>query len=381
MTAPDLRQIFAQFAAPGDFVGARLLRVGHINDTYLVDCFWNGRPGQFIFQRINHFVFRDPERLMANFEKITSHIRAKLEKIPGRDPDRETLNLLPARTGACFHVTPAGEYWRAYRFVGGAHIINVASRPEEAFEAGRAFGCFQTLLSDLDASSLHETIPFFHHTPRRFARFKETLENDPQRRAGEARDAISFVLEREGLTPIITEGLASGRLPLRITHNDTKINNVLFDDLTGKAICVIDLDTTMPGSSLYDFGDMVRTTTSFAAEDETDLSRVKVELEMFRALAAGYLDEARHFLTPLELDLLVFSGRLITFTIGLRFLTDFLEGDVYFRVDRPGHNLDRARAQFGLVRSMENLETAMDECIANLRGQPGGSAPHCRSSE
>jgi len=379
MTEHDLRPIFAQFNVPGDFVGARLLKVGHINDTYLVDSVSDGRPGQFIFQRINHFVFRDPERLMANFEKITSHIRAKLERIPGRDPDRETLNLVTARTGACFHITPAGEYWRAYRFVAGAHIINVASRPQEAFEAGRAFGCFQKLLSDLDASLLHETIPFFHHTPRRFARFKEVLENDPRRRAGEAREAISFVLEREGMTAVITESLASGRLPLRITHNDTKINNVLFDDLTGKAICIIDLDTTMPGSSLYDFGDMVRTTTSFAAEDETDLSRVKVELEMFRALAEGYLEEARDFLTPPELDLLVFSGRLITFTIGLRFLTDFLEGDVYFRVHRPGHNLDRARAQFALVRSMEKLEKAMDDCIGVLRSRPGRSASRCGS--
>lgn len=367
MTEHDLRQIFSQFAAPGDFVGCHLLKVGHINDTYLVDSVSDGSPRQFIFQRINRFVFREPERLMANFEKITSHIRAKLENIPGRDPDRETLNLVSARTGACFHVTAEGEYWRAYRFVGGVHIINVASRPEEAFEAGRAFGGFQTLLSDLDAASLFETIPFFHHTPRRLARFKEVLATNPHGRAAEARDAVSFVLEREEMTSVITEALASGRIPLRITHNDTKINNVLFDDRTGKAICIIDLDTTMPGSSLYDFGDMVRTTTSFAAEDETDLPQVKLEMEMFRALAAGYLEEARDFLTPRELDLLVFSGRLITFTIGLRFLTDFLEGDVYFRVHRPAHNLDRARAQFALVRSMERLEKDMDDCIRLLR--------------
>jgi len=369
LTERDLKQVFSQFAVQGDFSGAQFLKVGHINDTYLVNADRNGIQEQFIFQRINSFVFRDPERLMANFEKITRHIKAKLEKIPGRDPDRETLNLLYARSGECCHVSPDGEYWRAYRFVGDVHIVNVATKPDEAFEAGLAFGRFQKLLSDLDASSLHETIPFFHHTPRRFSRFKEVLASAARNRAREAQDAVAFAFEHAPMTAVITDALAGGRLPLRITHNDTKINNVLFDNRTGKAICVIDLDTTMPGSSLYDFGDMVRTTTSFAAEDEKDLTRVKLELEMFRALAAGYLLEAGDFLTPQELDLLVFSGKLITFTIGLRFLTDFLEGDVYFRVHRPGQNLDRARAQFALVRSMEDQEKAMEECIRSLRGK------------
>lgn len=379
MTEHDLKRVFSQFAVEGDFAGAQFLKVGHINDTYLVDSNHNGSREQFIFQRINHFVFRDPERLMANFEKITRHIRAKLEKTPGCNPDRETLNLLYARSGGCFHVSPEGEYWRAYRFVGDAHIVNVAAKPEEAFEAGRIFGCFQKLLSDLDASSLHETIPFFHHTPRRFARFREVLENDPRGRARDAQDAVAFAFGHEPMTAVVTDALAGGRLPLRITHNDTKINNVLFDNQTGKAICVIDLDTTMPGSSLYDFGDMVRTTTCFAAEDERDLAKVKLELEMFRALADGYLEEARDFLTAQELDLLVFSGRLITFTIGLRFLTDFLEGDVYFRIHRPDQNLERARAQFALVRSMENLETAMNDCLRTLGAKAGRSGSRCRS--
>jgi hypothetical protein len=379
VTEHDLRQIFSQFAISSDFAGGQFLKVGHINDTYLVDSDSRGIREQFIFQRINHFVFRDPERLMANFEKITRHIRAKLERMPGRNPDRETLNLVQARSGRSFHLSSDGNYWRAYRFVGNAYIINVATKPEEAFEAGRAFGCFQKLLSDLDASSLYETIPFFHHTPRRFARFKEVLEKDGLGRASEARDAVDFVLRHEAMTSVITDGLDGGRLPLRITHNDTKINNVLFDNRTGNAVCIIDLDTTMPGSPLYDFGDMVRTTTSFAAEDERDRAKVKLEIEMFRALADGYLEEARDFLTPQELDLLVFSGRLITFTIGLRFLTDFLEGDVYFRVHRPGHNLDRAQAQFALVESMEKLEKPMDECVQALRDKPGRRAARCGS--
>jgi hypothetical protein len=378
LTKHNLKQVFSRFAIPGDFIGAQFLKVGHINDTYLVDAVNKATEEQFIFQRINHFVFRDPERLMANFEKITRHIRAKLENIPGRNPDRETLNLIYSRSGRCFYRSPAGDYWRAYRFVGNAHIINIATRPEEAVEAGRAFGCFQKLLSDLDASSLHETIPFFHHTPRRFARFKEVLAKDAYGRASEARDAIAFALEREPMTAVITDALADGRLPLRITHNDTKINNVLFDDGTGKAICVIDLDTTMPGSSLYDFGDMIRTTTCFAAEDERDLAKVRLEMEMFQALADGYLGEARDFLTPEEIGLLVFSGRLITFTIGLRFLTDFLEGDVYFRVHRPGQNLDRARVQFGLVRSMEAQEQTMEKCVRDLQVKTERPLSRCR---
>ncbi len=229
----------------------------------------------------------NPELLMANFEKITHHLRDKLQKTPGSDPERETLNLVRSEAGRCCYVTPDGNYWRAYRFVGDCYIVNVAERPAQAREAGRAFGRFQKYLADLPAVSLHETIPYFHHTPRRLAKFKEVLKRDARKRAGRARDAIAFVLERESITSVVTDALESGRLPLRITHNDTKINNVLFDNTTGQGLCVIDLDTTMPGSALYDFGDMVRTTTSFAAEDERDLAKVKLEMGMFKALARG----------------------------------------------------------------------------------------------
>ena len=366
MNQHDLKEVFANFEIEGEYVRHHFVKVGHINETYLLESSRGGTPERFIFQRINHFVFRSPELLMANFEKITRHLRSRLEKIPGRDPNRETLNLANSRQGRCYYRSPEGNYWRAYSFVGDTHIINIARQPEQAFEAGRAFGCFQKLLADLPAASLHETIPFFHHTPRRFARFREVLEKDPHARAEDARDAVEFALDRKAMTGIVTDALESGALPLRITHNDTKINNILFDDGTGKAICIIDLDTTMPGSALYDFGDMVRTTTSFAAEDEPDLSKVKIEMEMFRALANGYIEEAAGFLTEKELDLLVFSGRLITFTIGLRFLTDHLEGDVYFRIHRPGQNLDRARAQFALVRSMEEHAEKMEKVISEL---------------
>lgn len=371
MQQHDLESVFANFDIEGKYVRHHFVKVGHINETYLLESTRGGTPERFIFQKINHFVFRNPELLMANFEKITRHLRSRLEKIPGRDPERETLNLANSRQGRCFYRTPEGNYWRAYRFVGDTHIINIARHPEQAYEAGRAFGFFQKLLADLPASSLHETIPHFHHTPRRLARFREVLEKDVHSRAEEAGDAVRFVLEREAMTGIVTSALEKGDLPLRITHNDTKINNILFDDGTGKAICIIDLDTTMPGSALYDFGDMVRTTTSFAAEDEQDLSKVKIEMSMFRALADGYIEEGAGFLTEKELDLLVFSGQLITFTIGIRFLTDHLEGDVYFRIHRPGQNLDRARAQFALVRSMEEQSETMEETVRELRKKKG----------
>ena len=366
MSEHNLREIFENFETESQYRRHRFVKVGHINETFLVEAARGDLPQWFIFQRINHFVFHDPERLMANFEKITRHLRGKLERTPGSDPERETLNLVRSKSGRCCHVTADGHYWRAYRFVGDCYFVNVAERPEQAQEAGRAFGRFQKYLADLPAASLYETIPYFHHTPRRFARFKEVLKENPKKRAAEARDAIAFALEREIMTAVVTDALETGRLPLRITHNDTKINNVLFDNVTGRGLCVIDLDTTMPGSTLYDFGDMVRTTTSFAAEDERDLAKVKLEMGMFRALARGYLEEAIDFLTPEEIGLLVFSGRLITFTIGLRFLTDFLEGDVYFRIHRAGQNLDRARAQFALIKSMEEQEKEMDKAVRDL---------------
>jgi len=293
-------------------------------------------------------------------------MRRRLARMPGHDPDRETLSLIPSRTGESYYRSRRGDYWRAYRFVAGCHTVDMARNPGQAFQAGKAFGLFQRLLTDFPAADLHETIPFFHHTPRRLQKFMEVMEKDSHGRKSESASAVSFVLERAATAGVITRGLEDGTLPLRITHNDTKINNVLFDDSTGEAVCVIDLDTTMPGSALYDFGDMIRTTTCRVPEDETDLAKVSLDLGMFESLTRGYLEEAREFLSGKETSLLVFAGRLITFTIGLRFLTDYLEGDVYFKIHRPGHNLDRALAQFALVKSLEEHEAEMNEVLRSL---------------
>lgn len=366
-SAYDLKEVVAHFEIAGEFVRGFPIGQGHINDTFMVEVRRRERIDRYTFQRINHHVFRNPERMMENFEKVTRHMREKLLKMPGKDPARETLNLIFSKSGKNYHLSADGNYWRAYRYVDGSRTVEIARSPEQAYYAGRAFGCFQKLLADFPASGLFETIPFFHHTPRRFDRFLAVLGQDACGRAEECRESIGFALERRAMISVVADGLEDGSIPLRITHNDTKINNILFDDETGKAICVIDLDTTMPGAALYDFGDMVRTTTSFCAEDERDLSTVQMEIEMFRALARGYLEEVGELLTTRELDLLVFSCRLMTYTIGLRFLTDHLEGDVYFKIHRPGHNLDRARVQFALVKSMKEQEGEMKKIIASLR--------------
>lgn len=366
----DLRDIFSHFEAEGEFSRGAPIGQGHIHDTYMIEVRSADRIGRVTLQRINTNVFRKPELMMQNFQKITRHLRRRLARMPGHDPDRETLNLIPTKTGESFFRSARGDYWRAYRFVSDCHTVEAARTPVQAYQAGRAFGFFQKLLIDFPVADLHETIPFFHHTPRRLKKFLEVLEKDCLGRRRESAAAVSFALARAPMAGIVTGGLEDGTLPLRITHNDTKINNVLFDDSTGEAVCVLDLDTTMPGSALYDFGDMVRTTTCSAAEDERDLAKINLDMGMFESLSRGYLEEAGEFLTDKEVSLLVFSGRLITFTIGLRFLTDHLEGDVYFKIHRPGHNLERAKAQFALVESLEEREAEMNEVLRSLTAKP-----------
>jgi Ser/Thr protein kinase RdoA (MazF antagonist) len=270
--------------------------------------------------------------------------------------------LIPTQTGHPCHVDELGNHWRVYIFIEKARTYDAVESPAQAFQAARAFGQFQKLLADLPAPRLHDTIQDFHHTPKRYAALEQAIAADVANRARLVKPEIEFARKRQA----ITARLLDARLPERVTHNDTKFNNVMLDDATGEGICVIDLDTVMPGLALYDFGDMVRTTTSPAKEDERDLSKVTMQFPMFEALVRGYLATAAEFLTPAEKELLAFSGRLITFEIGLRFLTDFLAGDVYFKVHRDGHNLDRARTQFKLVESIEGQETAMNKLVETI---------------
>ena len=269
---------------------------------------------------------------------------------------------MPARSGESFFRDPEGNYWRVYIFIEGARGLDAVESPAQALAAATAFGRFQHLLADLPATSLHDTIPDFHHTPKRFAALEKMIAADPVERVKLARPEIEFAPRHQAICGV----LLAADLPVRVTHNDTKFNNVLLDEATGEGICVIDLDTVMPGLVLYDFGDMVRTTTSPAREDELDLTRVAMQFPMFEALARGYLSSAAEFLTPAEKHFLTFSGKLITFEIGLRFLTDFLAGDVYFKVQRAGHNLDRCRTQFKLVESIGRQETAMNQLVERI---------------
>jgi Phosphotransferase enzyme family len=352
-TQSDLRAIAGHFDIYGEFLSAAPYGTGHINDTYCAVFDQAGTTIRYILQRINHRVFKNPVALMDNVRRVTGHLAGKLADQPDRG--RRFLTLVPGRDGRAWLQDADGNYWRAYLFIERARTYDVVESAEQAYQAAKAFGEFQTLLADLPPPPLHATIPDFHHTPKRFARFQQALAADAANRAREARPEIEFVLRRQSLAGVLVD---SG-LPERVTHNDTKLNNVMLDDATGEGICVIDLDTVMPGLALYDFGDLVRTSTCSAKEDERDLSKIQMEFPKFEALVRGYLSATAGLLTPEERKHLAFSGRLITLEIGLRFLTDFLEGDIYFKVHRAGHNLDRCRTQFKLVESMEQQQERM----------------------
>lgn len=360
----DTRALAAEFALLGDYADAKPYGSGHINDTYCLTLNQGGRPMRYLLQRINHAIFKDPDGLMRNVERVCAHAQAKLRQAGAPDASRRALTLVPTRSGKGWHTDAEGSRWRCYVFVEGATGHDVIREASQARQAARAFGAFQSLLADLPGGRLVETIPDFHHTPKRLARFEAALKADAHGRAKGVAREIDFVLARAKEASLVVDALAKGELPERVTHNDTKLNNVLLDDATQEGICVIDLDTVMPGSSLYDFGDLVRTSTSPAAEDETDLSKVAMMMPMYEALIEGYLSTAKGFLTPRERELLPFGGKLMTFEVGLRFLTDWLEGDVYFKVKRPGHNLDRCRTQFRLVESIESQLPAMQALAA-----------------
>jgi hypothetical protein len=302
---------------------------------------------------------------MKNVMRVTTHIRKELEAGNAHEVTRRSLTVIPTREGEPFYQL-GREAWRTFVFIEGAKTHEAAQSPRQAYEAGRAFGDFQHALVDLPGERLLETIPDFHHTRKRFGALQQAVQDDHCNRAKAARAEIAFAVRHEPIVDVVLDAIAGKRIPERITHNDTKFNNVLLDVRTGKAMCIVDLDTVMPGCVLYDFGDMVRTITSPAHEDERDLSKVRMRMPMFRKLSQGYLSTAAGFLTKAERSYMAFSGKLITFEMGIRFLTDFLNGDTYYRVYRPTHNLDRCRAQFKLVESIERQEEAMQEYVDRL---------------
>ncbi len=334
---------------------------GHINDTYLI-----GTNPKYILQKINKNVFKKPEEVMANIKAVTEHLRAKITAAGG-NPNRETLTVIPTVDGKPYCIDENGDYFRMYIFIEDTVSCDVIEDPSQLYHAAKAFGEFQKMLADFPANELFEVIPNFHNTRARFADFKKAVEANLSGRADTARDEIKFVLDREADCNVVVDDIASGKIPLRVTHNDTKINNVLLDDKTGVGVAVIDLDTVMPGSLLYDFGDSLRCGGSTGAEDEKDLSKIWFNLENFEAYTKGFL-EALTTITDRELELLPFSVKLMTLECGSRFLADYLNGDTYFKTHYAEHNLVRARTQFKLVA---DIEAKYDELMAIVKKVSG----------
>lgn len=362
-----LEKISKRFQIYGELLHAEVCKIGHINETYTASYDQGGTHVRYIHQCINTEVFKNPDHVMENISRITKHIRDNLRKRNIGDVTRRTLVVVPTREGSLYYRADDGRCWRTFFFIEGAQSFDAVQNEKQAEEAGRAFGEFQELLSNLGGKRLHETIPFFHDTRRRLEKFEKVVIEDRYERTRFAPQEIRAILKHRDLAEVIPNALADGSIPERVVHNDTKFNNVMMDQKTGKAICVVDLDTVMPGSVLYDFGDMVRTTTSPTMEDEQDLSKVYVREKIFQALARGYYNSTKSFLTPNEKKLLVFSGKLMTYMVALRFLTDYLEGDVYFQVHRANHNLDRCRTQLKLLKSLENKEAVLSKFVDSLQ--------------
>ncbi len=352
-------EIVKLFAVQGTIAGIREYGSGHINRTELVEMTDSGQSRTYILQRINTDIFQNVDQLMENIVGVTRHLRKKIIA-RGGDPDREALQLIPTAEGASYCRVEDGCY-RMYRFITDAVSYDAVERPGDFYESALAFGTFQSLLADYPAGTLHETIPDFHHTPKRFADFRQAVEADVCGRVSQAEKEIAFVMEREPEMSVLTDLRASGELPLRVTHNDTKLNNVMLDAKTGKGICVIDLDTVMPGLSVYDFGDSIRFGANTAAEDETDLSKVSLDLDLYGQYVKGFLEGCQGSLTEKELAMLPMGAKIMTLECGMRFLADFLSGDTYFRIHRERQNLDRCRTQFALVADMEHKWGQMEE--------------------
>lgn len=348
-----MRKAASHFAFEGRLIHAEPYGCGHINDTH---CLWFDRgsfpPVRYILQKINTGIFRDVDGLMNNITLVTDHIRKKLAA-EGGDYGRGTLTVIPTTDGEPYYRAPDGGCFRAYKFVENTVSLQSAENPAQFGSLAAAFGKFQNQLADFDASLLAETIPDFHNTVKRFENFASSVKADRAHSRTAAEKEIEFAMSREADAGVLVGMLAKGELPLRVTHNDTKLNNVLFDAVTGEAVCVIDLDTVMPGLVHYDFGDSIRFGASTAAEDEKDLDRVSMSLELFEAYTRGFIASCGGKLTEAETEYLPFSAKLLTYECGIRFLSDYLDGDTYFRIHYPEQNLDRCRTQLKLVADME----------------------------
>lgn len=354
----ELFGLISTFEIKGAPVSQTVCNNGHINNTHIVTCKdEEGTEYKYILQRINTDVFKKPYELMQNIENITDFLRKKIAS-EGGNPERQALTLVKNEDGKFYKIDENGCMWRVYVFVPGTVTYDTVDNPEIFEKAGYTLGCFQNQLADYPADQLSETIPDFHNTVSRYNDFLKAVSEDKAGRAASVAAEIEFIKERAGKCSYITDRIASGKIPLRVTHNDTKLNNILMDEVSGEGICVIDLDTVMPGSVLYDFGDSIRFGASGAAEDERDLDKVSVKMELYEAFTRGFLRGLNGALNQEEIDALPMGAYIITLETGMRFLGDYLNGDIYFSIHREGQNLDRARTQLKLVWDMESK---MDE--------------------
>lgn len=368
-TMNRIEKVASHFQFEGTLVEAQPYGNGHINDTYLLT-FEIGKMGYMsvILQRMNVNVFPHPVEVMENVMGVTSFLREKIENAGG-NPYRETLNVIPAKDGKPYYKESDEDYWRSFVFITEAFCYDTVERPEDFYESAVAFGHFQNMLSDYPAEELHETIKNFHNTKSRFTDFKKAVEEDVAGRACEVQEEIQFVLDREADAGFFTDLIEKKEIPIRVTHNDTKLNNIMMDSKTGKGICVIDLDTVMPGLSVFDFGDSIRFGASTGAEDEKDLSKIWCSMELFDIYTKGFIEGCGGKLTKKEIEMLPMGAKIMTYECGMRFLADYLQNDIYFKTSRPEHNLDRARTQFKLVADMEEKWDEMHRIVEKYSKQ------------
>lgn len=358
----EIHEAIANFNFDGELTEKAPYGNGHINDTFLLKFHCENQDKRYILQRMNGDIFKNPRELMENVIGVTSYLRKKIIA-SGGDPERETLNFLPTADGKSYYTDTKGNAWRVCGFVEDTICLETVSKPDDFYQSAVAFGDFQRLLSDYPAHTLHETIANFHNTVSRFEDFTRAVENDVCGRAKEVQTEIRFAMDRKKDTAVLLDLQKAGELPVRVTHNDTKLNNVLLDRKTGRAICVIDLDTVMPGLAVHDFGDSIRFGASTGTEDEQDLSKIHMDLDLFDIYAKGFLEACGKSLTKKEIEMMPMGAKLMTFECGIRFLADYLQGDIYFKTGRAKQNLDRCRTQFKLVADMEQKMEKMHQSI------------------
>lgn len=361
--AKEWQSVILHYDLGGEILSVKPFGSGHINDTFCVTVQETNRQCRYILQKMNDAIFGNIEELMENVVNVTAFLQRKIKE-QGGNPERETLNVIPTREGANFLTAEDGGSWRVFRFIDDATSFDKVEKPDEFYQSALAFGAFQRQLADYPAETLHETIPNFHNTPKRLADFKKAVEEDVCHLAAGVQEEIRFILDREADTHVLMDMSERGELPLRVTHNDTKLNNIMIDNATGKGICVIDLDTVMPGLALNDYGDSIRFGASTAAEDETDLSRVSCDMKLFEIYTKGFIEGCGGSLTEAELRMLPMGAKLMTLECGMRFLADYLQGDIYFKVHWSGQNLARCRTQLKLVQDMEDKWEQMAAIVA-----------------